>query len=165
MNIVNKDLLSNIEFIHYWNTNKFDNSLFRPLSNSNMSKPHWWLWWSPVNSKYWWVDFVETEFEKPINWGLNNSFLFKIHPSAKIIYIDNEDDINNIYSKYKIYGGYSLDYEKMAKKYDWIYMSENWNTCSHEMDNVTPLNFYDCECIIVFHSDVIMPEIEIEIQY
>ena len=163
LRIVNKTFLQETEFIHYWNTDQFDVNKFRNIENSYMSKPHWWIWWSPVNSNFWWVDFVNKEFEKPINGWLHNSFLFKINPNAKILYIDNEEGIYSIYNKYKINWWYSLDYEKIAKKYDWIYMSAYWNSSSHEMDDVTPLSFYDCECIIAFYWDIIIPEVIIEI--
>jgi len=156
----------NMKFIHYWKYNYFNSDLFHDIKNRCHPKPLWWLWWSPINSEYWWIDFCKD------TWYWNHSeneikqFLFSIKETSKILIIDNEIDVFNCIKTY----WYDLvliptltmkliDYEKISQDYDWLLLTINWLYVSRDIDKIKKsmlFSSYDCESIIIFNKSIIL---------
>lgn len=146
------------KYIHY-GSDKFDPKRFTEIKNP---KPLWvkpysgGLWASPIDSKFSWKDWCESEqFELD---RLKTSFIFDLSPKAKVLEIKGISDIEKA-EKQKLIIRYNtaipliryvIDFEKIKKKgYDVILFVENDETHF-------PLYGWDCDSILVLNKKVII---------
>lgn len=147
-----------MEYIHYGSL-KFNSNIFKQVKNlsySNKPKPGTGLWASPKESNYGWKDWCKQENFRSCK--DKNSFTFELDKNAKILIIDNyEDLIKNLnFLKHKEFKGLiSIDFEEASKRYDAILLTEK----GERNTRIThPKNLYgwDCESILILKSDNII---------
>lgn len=147
--------LQNIQFIHY-GSNDFNINKFYNIKNLFRYKPSGWLWWSPLNSKFWWKEFcIKNNFNTAT---LDNCFNFKIQETSNIYIIDNLDDIQYLKNNFLLTNEFDLellDYENLAREYDWLFFSYNANKLVKNRKYIDMFNFYDCESILIFNKHII----------
>lgn len=143
---------------------------FRSLVNSGFhyevfrqtNKPLGGLWGSPTDSDFGWKDFCKREefgTEK-----LETYTLWKVKDNADIYVINSAEDLTSLLDVYGYledprYRKYLVDYNKMSRDYDGIFLTDkgNWECHSYiEYKNgFTDLNAWDCESIVVWNPNVI----------
>lgn len=144
--------------IHYGCT-KFDPNLFMPIKNRNWNKPSGGFWTSPVNSSYGWKDWnLDSEFREC---DLKNSCTLKLKPSAKIYVIDNMAHLKRYSTnKCKYTNKLYLDFEKMSKKYDAIWVTTKGlmetSDISYKEGFVYSLYGWDCETVLILNKEIII---------
>lgn len=157
MKAFNKDTI----LIHF-GASKYRKSDFQEIQNSKtitmLNKPQGGFWSCEYTPE---LDF-RSEWElyvKDCEWDedmLNEYFLFKISNESKVYVIDSEEDLNILEEKY----GYNfknshidctvIDYEKMAKDYDAIYMTDDG--LYENMDKVAS---WCIESLCIFNPDIV----------
>lgn len=141
-------------YIHY-GSKKFDKNLFKiPKNGSRSNKPNGGLWASDIKSKFGWRDWCRTETYK--NCDNEDSFCFKLSNNANIFKINSVDDVYNMPLQTDILGLRSIkviDFELMLKNgTDVIEFN-----LSNDSDLYFALYGWDCDCILVLNSEVIIP--------
>lgn len=136
--------------IHY-GLDKFIPEKVLPVKNDNWVKPkkEGGVWTSPVDSNWGWKDWNEDE--QFAECDQRNSFTVCLKKDAKIFVIDSLNDLKNAPLTY----GYSikvLDFERIAKKYDAIWLTEKGQKATHFS---YPLNLcgWDCETVLILNPD------------
>ncbi len=141
--------------------NGFDETKWNDIRNENYrNKPVGGLWTSPVDSKMSWFDWCE---EADFSTG-DNSLSFEIDISgSKILQIDSIDD----FDEYKIYthdeigqvDNGSIDFEKIAEKYDCLFVTEK--ALKESIFTFTEINLYgwDCETVVIMNKELILKEL------
>jgi hypothetical protein len=135
-----------LELIHYGH-DKFDITKFDKIENTNWIKPKGGLWASPINSKWGWKDWCESE-----NYcDLSCYFIFNY--SGNILVINSKNSLNKLpfYNpdiSYKFI--FAIDFEKLSKEYDAILLTEQGQKETHFS---LPKNLcgWDCESICIFN--------------
>jgi hypothetical protein len=132
-------------FIHY-GSKIFKPELIKPIKNSYWVKPDGGLWTSPIDSKWGWVDWCESEKFKECN--IENSFTLKFYDWAKICVIDSFSDLVKLpyYENYMRF----LDFEEIAENYDAIWLTENGETKTRFSN--PGLYGWDCESVLILNS-------------
>lgn len=129
---------------------KFDINKFTPIKNRDFVKPFGGLWGSPVDSNYGWREWCKANnFGNDRYDDESNSFMFKLKPDAKLLYIDNADMLkelpiihNEIFDKCCVL----LDFEKLAENYDAIEVSISsdrqlyWDLYGWDVDSILVMN-------------------------
>ncbi len=148
-----------MELIHY-GSNTYNPELFKPVTNHKYSannKPKGGLWVSPVDSEWGWKDFCEVE-EFRID-KLSSSFKLKLKDDAKIFKIDSLNDsfdslleLAKSYSWKNIIGCDELDFEKLSKDYDVIYLTYE-GVGETRLSEPMNLNAWDCECMLIMNPN------------
>lgn len=158
--------MKNIEkvFIHYGERLKEEN--FHPIKDrmSIINKPSGGLWSSPVDSKWGWKDWCESEyFRVDTLWRYTT---FKLKPDTKILVIDSLLDFIHVWEKYSIptmrnnfISTRVLSFEKIQEDgYKGVYLTDSGNFECHYHSFGTcdgDLNAWDCESMILFDLDCI----------
>lgn len=139
--------------IHYGD-DRFRIGDFYPIKNHSFVKPMGGLWASPEDSQFGWKHWCEAE-DFHTN-RLKDSFRFTLDIKAKILTINSLKDLISLPTENlvdakgwtRISWGISLDFEKIAKKYDAIHL-----TCSGQYATrfSSPLSLYgwDCESVLI----------------
>ena len=159
--------LEKIIFVHY-GTNKIEKNRIRKIRNrKGWNKPSGGIWASPLNSNHSWRKFC-------LNEGFNVSSLdkhslFKLRPGSKIYTINSYLDLFRL-KKYfihhpnRIFKNITIDYEKMKKDwYDGVYLTEEGehdtrhSYYNYSIDENLDLYGWDCESIVIFNKDIIVP--------
>jgi hypothetical protein len=144
-----------MELIHY-GSNTYNPELFKPVTNHKYSannKPIGGLWVSPVDCEWGWKDFCEAEDFRTDK--LSSSFKLKLKDDTRIYKIDSLDDLTKLVKSHswkKIIDCYELDFEKLSKDYDVIYLTYEGmgeTRLSQPMD----LNAWDCECMLIMNPN------------
>lgn len=141
-------------FIHLGHP-KFNLNLFQNISNDrDWVKPRGGLWASPLTAKFGWKDWITTNnFE--LDKYNQDSFIFKLSDSAKILYIDTADKLDDLPKGTNIIGDMLhswivLDFEKLAEEYDAMLV-----LISNDFKLYWDLYGWDCDTLLVFNPDVI----------
>ena len=140
--------------IHYGCT-KFDPNLFMPIKNHYWNKPSGGFWTSPINSHYGWRDWNEhSEFRKCT---IENSCTIVLKPSVRIYIIDSIKDLIRYSTvKCKWSGALYLDFERMSKKYDAIWVTTKGLMETSDIGYVYSLYGWDCETVLILNKKVII---------
>lgn len=139
--------------IHYGAT-EYKPELVKPIKNRLFVKPHGGLWTSPVDSKWGWKDWCESEnYSNPRE---ENSFRIELRPEAKILIIDSLSDLKKLPMVESGLRSFPLypDYERLALGYDAIHLTEKGQA---DTNLSYPLSLYgwDCESVLIFTPTVI----------
>ena len=141
--------------IHYGD-DRFHPDKFESIKNCNFVKPRGGLWASPKDSPFGWKYWCQNEdFHTE---ELKDSFRFTLDKKAKILTIDSLKRfllVNIAYAQAEIvFGHIYLDFEKIAKKYDAIYLT--WKgQCETRYSYPTGLYGWDCESILILKPNYI----------
>lgn len=132
---------------------KFDLKKFDEIKNRNWNKPYGGFWASPVTAKYGWKEWCKSERYKI---GRLRCKIFLKLTSKKILTINTLHDLITKFDWIEKEWGpsfksYYPDFEKMAKKYDAIYLTEHgqWKT---RLSQPYSLYGWDCECVLVLNG-------------
>ena len=133
--------------IHF-GSKKFLPKQMEPIQNREWIKPYGGLWCSPVNSEWGWKDWCKAEEFSSCD--TSNSFQVKLHDWAKVLVIDNEEDLLKLYPKKYEFGEY--DFERVAKEYDAIWLTVQGQD---ETRHSRPYNLYgwDCETVLIMNPE------------
>ena len=140
--------------IHYGN-NKFDEDLFLPIKNKRWEKPDGGLWTSPKNSKWGWKDWCISECY--MDCSDDNCFEIMLKKTANILKIDNENDFKNAPLIDSEYNSCFLDFEKIAEKYDAIWVTAK-AVFSLRMNRKYSLYSWDCESVLILNKDCLQTQ-------
>jgi hypothetical protein len=143
-----------MKVIHY-GSNKFDESKFQSIKNDNWAKPRGGLWTSPINSKYGWKDWNESE--QFMACDIENSFIIELSNDCKILKIDSKIDLLKLPTYSKENSVY-LDYEAITTKYDAIWLTangENETRYCGMFDNNAKMYGWDCETVLILNNKCI----------
>ena len=147
-------------YIHYGDS-AFSKAKFGPVKNRNFKwvKPDYksGLWASPINSKWGWKDWCESE--EFCTERLNKCFRFWLTNDAKVAHIYSVQDLIDL-------GGYKddmsrrydmcyLDFEKIARKYDAIELHLCYDGEHINQDLYFALYGWDCDSLLVLNPDVV----------
>lgn len=136
--------------IHYGST-KYEPSKVYPIKNHSLNKPRGGLWTSPLNSSHSWKDWCTREEFRECK--RNESFMLKFKPDAKILIIDSYIDLEKlpVKSVNLKFRWYQIDFQRLSKKYDAIWLTENGERDTRWSD---PLSLYgwDVETIFVMNN-------------
>ena len=154
----------NKTFIHF-GTNNYNKEDFKKVKNSKYlamkNKPDGGFWgceYTP-NSEYRssWEEYVnDIEWDDMI---LEKFIKFKIIDNARVLVINNEKDLNELEKKYAL-KSYQfrdfcnhevLDYEKISKDYDAIYLTEDGF-----YDNQEKMESWCIESLCVFNPNIVV---------
>lgn len=134
--------------------------LMQPVQNAQFVKANGGLWTSTYkNGKSDWINWCESNNF----WTTDNQtkWLLSVNKNARVLKIDTRDDLFSAYKKYGIsllggdfeLAGYKigitdlgiLDYEKIARDYDgvWLTQEGQWAT---RFSSPISLYGWDCEC-------------------
>lgn len=140
-----------------YNQDKFKEVDLNNYKSTYLNKPIDGLWASPVNSKWGWKDWCESE-----NWNtesLNKHFMFTLSPNSKIYVINTLRDLTKISTIKNQYGTLIIDFKKLiANNYDGIYVTLNAvSKLRYAGAKIEGLSSWDCESICVFNKNIIQP--------
>ena len=137
-------------YIHYGH-DSFDKELFNPIKNSSwQNKPRGGLWSSPIDSERGWRNWCEGEGFRLDK--LNDHFTFTIKDTARVLRIDNKDNLDDIPILHKDRSvfpneyDYYLDFKKITKDYDAILFDLTsdprlyWSMYGWDVDTLLVLN-------------------------
>jgi len=135
-----------IEVIHY-GTIGFHPDFFKPIENKRFVKPEGGFWTSPVNSKWGWKDWCDSEDFRPCIDG------YKYNVNGNIITIDCVEDMLDL-PWFSVKGYDYIDFELLAKSYDAIHLTKR----GEELTRFThPKSLYgwDCESVLILNKSAI----------
>lgn len=138
--------------VHYGSW-RFSLAKFEPIKNTSWVKPDGGLWTSPLNSKYGWKEFCQSERFR-VN-HLKSRMILKLK-STKILTIDCVEDLNKIeWMKINDLPFYkeSPNFEKLQEKYDAIHLTLNGQ---NETRHSYPNNLYgwDVETVLILNPKI-----------
>ena len=121
-------------------------------SNMAINKPDFGLWGSPVDCKFGWKDWCESEDFRTDT--LDRYFVFKVKDGARIFIVRKNNDVSDyLYTPY-LYSsaGTYIDFNKIMKEYDGIELIHGYNYWDLHYGY-----FYswDVDSIVVWNPDVI----------
>ena len=134
--VINRDYI-NKPFGGFWSSEYLPNSLY---------KSDWEMWCREQNFN----------LEK-----LNEGIIFELEDYANIFVVDSYEDLLELSKKYsyekegfKIISRKLIDFEKMSKDYDGLFLTERGESQTRYTSKV---NFYgwDCSSLLLFNIDVI----------
>jgi hypothetical protein len=149
-----------------YGSNAYSPEKFRPVDlshwrNAVNNKPFGGLWASPIDSKWGWKDWCESE-----EWAtdtLKKSFTFTIAPTAKIYVIDNGKDLLSVstyQSEYIPSFSRTINFTQLIQDgYDGIFVTVNAIRAFRDAgpSGAEGLYTWDCESICIFNKEVIIP--------
>ncbi len=138
-------------YIHYGHK-KFEKDKFIEIQNQIFNKPIGGLWASPINSKYGWKEWNESE--KFVECNEFNSFKFQLKKGARILEIDSHE----VVLKLPIQGKYDMchlmlpiDFEKIKNSYDAIEF-----LITKDRRLYWDLYGWDCDSILILNKECIV---------
>ena len=132
----------------------------KDLTNNGINKPKGGLWSSPYNKDTisgWYQFCKEENFVKADN---TVGVIFTLKEEARIYTIDTKEDLDNLANKYPIVVkenlryNFMIDYTKVSKDYDAIYLTDKgqWAT---RFSRPNTLYGWDCETLLVLNFNAI----------
>jgi hypothetical protein len=136
-------------FLIHYGSDKFIPEKVLPIEN-DWVKPKGGLWTSPVDSKWGWKDWNESE--QFVECDERNSFTLCLKPDINIFVIDSLEDLKNSPLIDWHFSKKILDFELIAQSYDAIWLTENGLNETHLS---FPISLYgwDCETVLVLNSE------------
>lgn len=141
-------------YIHYGHRNFSKERVTKmrngPGGNIAINKPDFGLWGSPVDCKFGWKDWCESEDFRTDT--LDRYFVFKIKDGSKIFTVRNKDDVSDYLYTPHLYMLEYIDFDKIMKEYDGMELIHG--------DNYMDLHYgyfysWDVDSIVVWNPDVI----------
>lgn len=143
--------VNDLELIHY-GSNHYNDKLFKPIKNQNWVKPSGGLWTSPIDSKWGWKDWCESEnFHTN---SLNKMFKLKFKPDSKVIVIDSLEDLKSLPTQSNqlyLFQKY-LDFEKLSLVADAIWLTEKGQSETRLSYDIN-LYGWDCESVLIMNKN------------
>lgn len=139
-------------YIHYGH-DRFVPDQFRvPENRVYFTKPKGGLWASPIDAKYGWKDWCESEEFRECS--DQNSFQFTLSDDSIVFNIHNVLDLNALpQQKHEKHLAYDIDFEAMIQSgFDAIELH-----LSEDPELYWELYGWDCDSILILNKDVIMP--------
>ena len=132
----------------------------KDLTNNGINKPKGGLWSSPYNKDTisgWYQFCKEQNFIKADN---TVGVIFTLKEEARVYTIDSKEDLDNLANKYPIVVkenlryNFMIDYTKVSKDYDAIYLTDKgqWAT---RFSRPNTLYGWDCETLLVLNFNAI----------
>lgn len=149
-----------LSMVTYGCGSRFDKSSFSPIENIRHRKPGGGLWGSPIASGSSWLDHAKVDGFSLENGSLDTCFYTRY--SGNTLVINGAEDLNII--EWRSYNGVDNvpDYEALQSKgIDAIYLTEKGYQKTKDlwMKGMDTLEGWDCECLVVFNPDSIIPSI------
>lgn len=153
-------------YITYGKGNKFNKELLPKVEDLKIqydciNKVPNTFWGSPIDAEYGWKNWCEDNEYSILT--EDDSFLWTLKPEAKILYIESLDDIYKKVpfvrrTEYGFENTY-IDFETIIKEYDAMELCSNNGTIGHRFasDKEICFNTWDCDSIMVFNRDMIVP--------
>jgi len=148
--ITRKEDLKHFTLIHY-GASSYDPDIFQPITDDEgRTKPRGGLWTSPVDSKWGWKDWAESE-----SWGDLLSH-FVIDYVGKTFVVDSVEDASRLpWTERESWRG-SISFETLVGMgYDAIHLTENGEKETRFPDEFS-LYGWDCETVLIFNPDSIV---------
>lgn len=156
-------------YITYGKGNSFDKEKLPKVEDleielSPINKIQKTLWGSPIDANYGWKDWCESESFNTNK--LLNSFQWTLKPEAKVLYIE---DLQDIFDKVPfieapLFKGSSwkstfVDFKKIISEYDAMEISMDNGYLGHMFVDKREecFNSWDCDSIMVFNREMIVP--------
>lgn len=135
--------------IHY-GTKEYNSDKFYPIKNISWNKPSGGLWTSPLNSKYGWKQWNEdSQFRKCTDY-----IKLELKPDSKVFVINTMEDLVG-HSTREVMDRYCyLDFEKMSKEYDAIWLTLDGLKNTGGFNNIKYSTYgWDCESVLILNKD------------
>ncbi len=145
--LCSKSQLENLQVIHY-GSNIY--TPIRPVVNGKITKPRGGLWTSPVYSDWSWKHWCREENFRKIDESVSFKLGFKLE--AKILIINSIKDLEVLPKRKDIAFELAVDFEKLAKKYDGIWLTEVGEKATRFSESLD-LWGWDVETVLIFNSD------------
>lgn len=140
-----------------------DKNKFVNVKNENFVKPAGGLWASPYtpNEEYqssWheWCNYNMPE------WIKDYGVVFELKFQTKILIIDTIEDVNKTFESYGINNDSVLDFEKISKDYDCIYLTQRGENITR-FNRKYSLYGWDVESLLVLNIDCIFNSYKIKV--
>lgn len=166
-------------WIHiYSGNNSISKEEWQPIQNlPYQNKPVGGLWLSKYNGEDYniceWLDFIQDEIAENGEYSTlyrmasnyMGGFLVKLKENSNVLIIENEEELEQIKSKYLLCK--SLNYEKIAETFDALYInlfalpSKYW---SKYQDNYFNFKTWGCSTLLIFNFESIESFEPIEIE-
>lgn len=125
-----------------------------------INKPRYGFWASPVDAEFGWKDFCEQE---RMEYALGDiKFTFKLSENAKIFNVKDLDDIKRLpfisLDEFVNSNSVFVDYDKLREDgYDGVELFDP--SIGHRFIDKYELSFnsWDCESIVIWNPDIIIP--------
>ena len=156
--LIDEGYVPGMTFITYGKGNKFDRSKFIPRKNPVspwINKPHG-LWASPLKDDGGsaWDTFIVYDWSEKSH-TLENHFIFRLSPNAKICVIDSKEKLKELpWKSYDILT--VVDWDLIKKKYDAVFVDESMIHMP-EHPSLPSFRLWDVESLCVFNPDIIEP--------
>lgn len=147
-----------MEYIHYGHR-QFEKSKFVKTENRPyFCKPYGGLWASPVNAKFGWKEWCQTNDDAELE--EENSFRFTLAAGAKVWHIWSTDDAKRMPQQEDKLGTNMLcpDFERLvADGYDAVELHLSEEKGEHGLTDGLYFLLYgwDCDSILVLNPDVV----------
>lgn len=146
-----------MRYIHYGSA-KYDPQKFEPISNAPyFNKPNGGLWASPVESKFGWKQWCESEDYKSCT--EEDSFCFSLKNEAKVLRIDAVQTAKELPLQVT-----DMD-SPIIHFYDFEQIKAEGVDAVEFIVSACPQLYWemygwDCDSVIVLNPDVIIPEVD-----
>lgn len=145
------------KYVHYGFTT-FDKKQFQPISNYPLfTKPQGGLWASPVDAPYGWSAWCKDQ--EYGNCDPERCFTFSLKENARVLTLRYKGDLAALPKAQLPFSNPSwicLDYEKLQQS-GWDAVEVDMSGGGNEL--YFPLYGWDCDSIVIFNPDIIVPEI------
>jgi len=125
------------------------------LRNENLPKPWGGRWvssWNPETGS----DWVQWTLDQVPDWFEERGTVCEIDPNARILLIENRQDLRNILEVYPgrmgFEGNQHIDYEKLAKDYDGIHVTKEGVNRVGGLYSTPNLDGWDVESTVLFRD-------------
>lgn len=161
-NLLKKFNLKDFTLVHH-GSDSFDVEKFNKITNNKYrNKPNGGLWTSPLNSEFGWITWCKVNdfnFEE----YSSKSFTLELSDDARIFIINSIDDLKKLPTFISKIGGINyitIDYEKLSKYYDAIYLTIKGEQETSWLENFDELSLYgwDCETVLILKTNKLIYE-------
>lgn len=147
------------ELIHYGNKG-FDNRKFDKIQNADFEKPIGGLWTSPTKSEYGFHNYNKNATVR--DYDSDEFFKLKLNEDAKVLIIDTKKDLQNAPHRTILETDFFIhsvmDFEKIAEKYDAIWLTLNGMIVNKEFTEQHKLMAWDCETVLILNPNCFKPK-------
>lgn len=154
-------------YITYGKGDKFDINKLPPKElldtrQSVINKVGGAFWGSPVDADFGWKDWCENENFCTHLLTPDNCFKWTLNPMAKVLYIEEMEDLDKvpfIESEYGLPSMLYVDFKTIVEEYDAmeICMDKYYFGHMFKSEKEICFNSWDCDSIMVFNRDMIIP--------
>ncbi len=107
------------------------------------------LWTSPIESKFSWKYFIESnDLVDFFDFNKESFFKLKLKNDIKIFIIDSFEDLKNV----PLVDNSVIDFEKLSEKYDAVWLTEKGEASTKFTSGIN-LHTWDCESVLILNPD------------